>query len=99
MSVTARGGYQIVDVMGKLFSADNPFYTIPGIYNKALNQVKKPCYFGNVRILNGKRILNVPFQLVTFEISDNNLSCDVKTGDPTVPATFVINANDEIALD
>lgn len=99
MSTIARGGYQIIDGMGSLFSEDNPFYTIPGIYNKALNQVNKPCYFGNVRIRNNNKILNVPFQAVTFEISDNGLSCRVATGDLTVSATFFINANDEIGLD
>lgn len=99
MSITARGGYQIVDGMGGFLSEDSPFYKVPGIYNKALNQVNKPCYFGNIRIRNNGVMVDVPFQEVTFEITDSVLYFSINTVNGSVTPLLYINANDEIGLD
>ena len=100
MSVTARGGYQIVDganarlVLGTVNSVK-----IPGIYNKAFNQVNKPCYFGGLTVDDAGTIYTIPYQIIVFRVTSSGLSFSVTPDTGSNPFSLFIDNTDTLSID
>lgn len=64
MSVTARGGYQIIDLKDIVFSLSDPSYidAPEGLYEQAVNALKKPTVINHLNInVQDNVIENPPF--------------------------------------
>lgn len=88
MSVTARGGYQIVDFHDIIINAGTGPINIPGIHEQIVNTNGKPCLVSNLKIhLSGMSegfYMSIPAQYV------NNIVENAGT------YTFNLNSDDTI---
>lgn len=75
MSVTARGGYQIIDLKDVVFDVQTPGYIdVPGAYEQAVNALKKPTVINHLNIsVQGNVIENPPFYVSAVQLPSGDI--------------------------